>query len=474
MLIAYDNKLKIKVSADKISKNTNHEHFRYVCLHCFQPVHLAVGTKMVAHFRHYSGNNHRDCENYMGSITGTELQKVVNSASRNKIIQTRIEFCVERKEFLVTIVFPEEKIDEYEKKSLSLNIVFSKHNGQNKSLPINKSNFSANEATPIYGGKNCNDFQVETAAFSKRIQIVESGTINFFRALTGETLETYARKEIENILYTNTKYYIVTERLSDIKSFGSNDASFYRGPIEEFSAFDKTLYFAEINFIKKEYSLEQKLGGFQWTLKAKEEAVILWPPMKLVDENFVTSQKEAYLETSFKIEAQSNTNIDEKSISYAQNFTKILVEKSLTKIVKDNIDLTISYSENSTSYQEIQCTSKETKKVELEPDGDYFLQKGKTIEKITRESVYLLEDSTLTRYKNTYPILRYTLSRTKKKTGQEILAEILKYYRRTMTFNEKLVNNLVLSVLAKSYVDECRQKGKINIRVLKFIREGII
>jgi len=474
MLIAYDNKLHMEVRADKISKNTNHEHYRYTCLYCSQLVHLAAGTKMVAHFRHYSGNNHKDCESYIGSITSTELKKAVLLASGNKKIRTRIEFYAERKEFLVTIVFPEEKIDEYEKKNLELKITFSTQKGQNKSLPINKSNFNVNAATPIYVGKSCNDFQIEIDGFLEKIQIVEPWTINFFRVLTGESIEIYARKETDNILYTNTKYYIFTERLSDIKSFGSNDAGFYRGPIEELSAFDRTLYFAEIKFIKKEYNLEQKLWGFQWILKAKEEAVILWPPMKLVNNNFITPQKEVYLDTSFKIEAQSNTNTDEKRIVNAQNFTKILVEKTGIKIVKDNIDLTISYSENSTNCQEAQCTNKETRKVDLEPNGDYFLQIGKKIEKVIRKSVYLLENSTLIRYKNTYPISIYTLSRAKKKTGQQILEESLKYYRRNTTFNEKLVNNLILSVLAKSYLNECRQKGKINIYVLKLIREGII
>lgn len=65
---AYDTFLQSEVPADLAAKSAGLEPYRYECAHCGEEVRLAaVGSiSMVAHFRHRSGNNEVECEEYLG------------------------------------------------------------------------------------------------------------------------------------------------------------------------------------------------------------------------------------------------------------------------------------------------------------------------------------------------------------------------------------------------------------------------
>lgn len=65
---AYDTFLLSEVSAEMAAKSGGLEPYRYECAYCGEEVRLATvsSINMVPHFRHLSGNNDVECENYLG------------------------------------------------------------------------------------------------------------------------------------------------------------------------------------------------------------------------------------------------------------------------------------------------------------------------------------------------------------------------------------------------------------------------
>ena len=68
MYKAYDTILQAEVSAVLAAQNGKSEPYRYECLCCGEEVYIAAAysTRQVAHFKHRSGNNDIECENYLG------------------------------------------------------------------------------------------------------------------------------------------------------------------------------------------------------------------------------------------------------------------------------------------------------------------------------------------------------------------------------------------------------------------------
>lgn len=65
---AFDTLLQTVVPADIASMNKADESFRYECMCCGEEVTLAAKNSYykVAHFKHKSGNNDKECEHYIG------------------------------------------------------------------------------------------------------------------------------------------------------------------------------------------------------------------------------------------------------------------------------------------------------------------------------------------------------------------------------------------------------------------------
>jgi len=75
MLKAYDTMLQSEVPADLAAQSGGFEPYRYECACCGEEVYIAAAysTSMVPHFRHRSGNNDVECENYLGQIFNAGL-----------------------------------------------------------------------------------------------------------------------------------------------------------------------------------------------------------------------------------------------------------------------------------------------------------------------------------------------------------------------------------------------------------------
>ena len=91
---AYDTFLQSEVYADLAAKNGGSEPYRYECAYCGEEVRIAAvsSVSMIAHFRHRSGNNDVDCENYLGQYGAISIDSH-SRKSRNE----RAEFLVKMK-----------------------------------------------------------------------------------------------------------------------------------------------------------------------------------------------------------------------------------------------------------------------------------------------------------------------------------------------------------------------------------------
>ena len=110
---AYDTFLQSVVEATYFSKNTSSDPYRFECICCGEEVFIAAADSKfkAVHFRHRSGNNDVECENYLHHYRTTN----VDPKSR-KGKSERAEFFFEQsnKDFHIGLRFSSEEIAAYE------------------------------------------------------------------------------------------------------------------------------------------------------------------------------------------------------------------------------------------------------------------------------------------------------------------------------------------------------------------------
>jgi len=110
---AYDTILSDYVDAESAAKSYGFEPYRYECARCWEEVRLcaADSNNQATHFRHRSGNNNVDCENYLGNRGA-----IISNALSRCNVRDKIEFYYSNatKMFYIGIKFSSEEILAYE------------------------------------------------------------------------------------------------------------------------------------------------------------------------------------------------------------------------------------------------------------------------------------------------------------------------------------------------------------------------
>ena len=85
---AYDMILSDYVDAESAAQSRGFEPYRYECACCWEEVHLcaADSRNQVTHFRHRSGNNNVECENYLGNRNAIISKALSRGYVRDKIV----------------------------------------------------------------------------------------------------------------------------------------------------------------------------------------------------------------------------------------------------------------------------------------------------------------------------------------------------------------------------------------------------
>ena len=121
MLYAYDTFLQEVVSSELAAQNSADEPYRYECACCGEEVFVAAkySNSMVAHFRHRSGNNDVDCENYLGKYGLVSVKHKSQKRDREKV---EYYFNSTTKCFYIGLRFNEDEILNYESGNVKLEI----------------------------------------------------------------------------------------------------------------------------------------------------------------------------------------------------------------------------------------------------------------------------------------------------------------------------------------------------------------
>lgn len=475
---AYDTILSDYVDAESAAKSGGFEPYRYECACCWEEVHLcaADSRNQATHFRHRSGNNNVECENYLGNRNA-----IISNALSWRNVRDKIEFYFTNttKMFSISVKFSAEEIAAYEQSGASFQVRNASATKPPISIPISSSRFlpDTSELIPIcefsweYYVSSSNDSkQQKYEVFRKdgRGHLYPS----FFKIQAGGDDDTFQAKLVRGkTLYTNTPYLIVFTHQYHTLSFQNNVKV---GEIIRFRTMDRDFAGAVITFTSKSAEIEQQLEAWKYELEANETLTLLWPPSSQVDELIFISAKYAYIFSSFVIQAHGNINVHSEDINRLGNGISKIFINGRTKVYKKNAELVLDKHEvTSEEYDTLSVTQEVSKNFVAQDNSAYLFNCCGVSQMSKGMSVSLTIESEVRHYSFGY-LDRIIIAQNNAKVlvGVHLLHDILIHYKRTEAFNWNDYDSLDLSPVAFQYVESCKKTRRINSAVKHFIEEG--
>ena len=477
---AYDTILSDYVDAKSAAKGGGFEPYRYTCACCWEEVHLcAVDSRNQAtHFRHRSGNNNVECENYLGNRNA-----IISSALSRRNVKDKIEFYFSNatKLFNIGIKFDADEISTYEQNGASFQVRTSYTAKPLISIPIRSSRFypSISELIPIsefsweYYVSSSNDSKPHKCELFKKD---DRGYLypSFFKIQAqGDDSDFKAKLVRSDTLYTNTPYLAVFTYSCHTQSF-QHDVQI--GKVISFKTMGRDFTGIVVAFTQNTARLEQQLGSWKYKLETNETLTLVWPPSSLANESMRICTDYAYLFSTFELQAHGNINVHTDNVVRLENgISKVLINDR-TKIYKKNAELVLE-KQKETSYEyDTMSVSLETVKDYVVPDDSAYLFARSGVSPMSKGmSVLLTHGSEVRHYSYGYLDSIVTVANDSVTlTGGRLLQDILMYYKRTEAFNWADYESLELSHTAFQYIESCEKTGLINSAAKHFIEEGWI
>lgn len=474
---AYDTLLSDYVDADTAAKSGGFEPYRYECACCWEEVHVcaADSKNQVTHFRHRSGNNNVECENYLGNRSAIICKALSRKNARDKI---EFYFSSTTNMFSIGVKFNAEEIAGYEQIAASFQVRNAFTTKPTISIPIKSSRFlpGISELIPLnefswgYYVSSTNDFQqrkYEVFRKDGRGNLYPS----FFKIQANDDSNFLAKLVRTDTLYTNTTYLIVFTHQYCTLSF-QKDVQV--GKIIRFRTMGKDFSGIIVTFINKTESIEQQLEVWKYKLEANETLSLLWPPSPQADDLFFIKTKYAYIFSSFYIHAHGNININSEDITRLRDGVSIIAVADQTKVFKKNAELILTKHEESVSEYDIIHIAKDVSKKYIAPDSETYLFNRSGVSQMNKGmSATLVATSEVRHYSFGY--LDHIITAANKLLpwdSDRVLNEILIYYKREQAFNRSDFESLDLSSTAAQYIESCCKSGKINSAAKRLIEEG--
>lgn len=472
---AYDTFLQSEVSSSLAAKSGGFEPYRYECAHCGEEVRLAAaGSKsMVAHFRHRSGNNDVDCENYLGQYGAIS----VDSRSRKSRTE-RAEFYFDSntKMFYLGLCFSDNEIAAYEEESAKFEMRASAQEQAFSTTRINGINFMPDSPRMIHVERfSYSYFLSNTLSNVKRRYDIfkKDGSPVFFKIL-GSDINNYRAKLIRStILYTDVPYFTVAEsRYQTPISNASSDIEITN--TSPFETMGKKFIGQTLVIKNKTSDIEALLESWGYQVEASETLALLWPPSAQMNESSVIKSDCAFLFSSFKLEPHGNINVHSDDIKSCGNGVSKVAVKSRVKVFRKNAEIIIETKEpQATKYDDFLVEERYDDTIKVSDKCVWFLFNRSGLRRMGEgQSTTLTLGSSLKRYDSgylngiIYPKPQEVLS------GERLLDDILAHYKRTEAFATEAFASLTLSDTASKYLANCRESGIINSAAKKLIEEG--
>lgn len=475
---AYDTILQSEVSAVLAAQNGGFEPYRYECACCGEEVYIAAAysTSIEAHFRHRKGNNDVECENYLGQYGAISTDSRSRRSKRE-----RVEFYFDNrsKTFSLGLRFSAEEINSYEQENVNFEIRTKDSAIPFYSLSINCSHFSPDVPTLVA----LNDFSFNyylsntLSGIKRKYDFIKPGnSIPTFFKLQGNDSNFKAKLVRSTVLFTNIQYFVIFQnQYSTPRDIQLPDEILVNGTVR----FESMGY----KFLGKTLSIQKKtalsdaiLNSWGYQLESSESLTLLWPPAPVADDVSVITSDEAFVFTSFELQAHGNINVHPMDILKVNHGISRILVKPKTKIFKKNAEIVIDKVEQPIDYYSLLTISKSiASKLIVPNDGSYFLFNRFGVTPLNGGQVVLLTPkSEIRRYDFGYLTGYFYPYQYEELVGEALLEDILMHCKRTEALDLNAFASLKMSNVALHYVDKCKDSDSINVVAKQRIMEGLI
>lgn len=470
---AFDTLLQKTVEAELAAKNRIDEPFRYECLCCGEEVYVAAAKsiKKAAHFRHRRGNSDRDCELYLGrmGIDGAQI-----AAKKRAHIRSEIYYDIKKKIFYVGILFPEEKLKDFESKSCTLDFFSAYNLPPYESVTINQQNFAPDSMVLFPLKLTTNDCYIDISGTNYRMHheiLYNNDFPTFFRILSEEDTDSRAKRIIGGKVYTNTRYYIIAKDRKTIQKIAKHSECVAVSQIDDINAFGSTVYGTNMQILTINAELVDLFSYFNFSLEIAQSVSQLWPPMYFVDGSLCANGKKAYLCSTFKLVPHSNISCEKAALKEFDDIFELDLSCPV-QIRYDNVDIQIKQQQYSSLQISDPCEQITSTKVDVTETGSFYLIDGDGYRELPVGRCFITKTSKIVQYRSNYPVAVFKRPEPIFPSRVELLRDVLSYYKVTIPFDEQLIVGCNLSAVAQSYIEECRITNTINKKALDFIKAG--
>ena len=474
---AYDTFLQSEVSADLAAKSGGLEPYRYECAHCGEEVRLAAAgsISMVAHFRHRSGNNDVDCENYLGQY-GTISIDSRSRKSRNE--RAEFYFDSSTKMFYLGLCFSGNEIDIYEEASAKFELRAFAQEQAFFTLRINNINFLPDTPRMIpierfsysyFLSNTLNDVKRRYEFFKK------DGSPTFFK-IQGNDTDYRARLIRSTILYTDVPYLAITEG-----RYGFPQSNCFPSDIEisatiRFETMDRRILGQILTIKNKTADVEALFESWGYQVEASETLTLLWPPAIQLNEASVIYSENAFLFSSFTLEPHGNINVRAVDIrTIVSSVSKVSVH-SRVKVLRKNAEIIIdSNTVFPADYDPLPFAESKIRVYTVPDDSTYYLFNRSGATPIGEgQAVSLTPGSFIKHYTSGYLDEIIYPAQQEELSGESLLNDLLAHYTRVESLSLEPFAEIDLSDTASRYIENCIETGAINSAAKRFIEEGRI
>lgn len=469
---AYDVLFQTVINAEDAEENSIDDEFRYQCLCCNKAVYLAAKDSIYksAHFRHKRGDNDIiACDEY---VNGNNCYK------GNFLSSLYLDFYFHsiQKRFYATIRLSKKEILDYESKNLKLIVLGDKLNSPIEEISINQVNFQDNQPKEIAINRYSNVYipKIGEKTHGNPQMLFSNHYPSVFKILGNDETEFIAKHIKSRQLYTNKKYFLIYNNnnfdINQVKK--CKNIEILKNDIK-FLTMRHNFKGIVIVIKEKNQETERIFKNYGFNIESSEKLLILWPPVCEKMGIKYSDSKNIYISSSFELTESGNTNSKNlKKVKIANNVVQIHIDNSL-QIEKRNIKEKIIVDSNDTPSND-NITPIISKKTEyIAHNNNFFIFDSDGVRNLFEgEKVYLIDDTYIVEVdKNNYPIQYIYPEEAEEKSKQEILQDILKHYNVEIEYGgvPKSTN-----IYIEKYLSQCKENGKINKCVKKYIEEGIL
>lgn len=475
MLKAYDTMLQSEVSADLAAQNGDFEPYRYECVCCGEEVYVAAAysTSIIPHFRHRSGNNDVECENYLGQYGETD----VDSRSR-KSNRERVEFYFEKcnMTFSLGLRFSDDEINAYEQHKVVFEVRSSVSERAFLTLPINNKNVVPDAPILIPISRFAfSYFLSDTLNGMKReYDFFKFGNIPTFFKLQGNYSDYKAKLVRGTVLYTNVPYFVAFQGKYATPLNSHFPKEIRVDDTVRFETMGRKFLGIILTIENRTARIEALLRAWGYQLETSETLTLLWPPAILIDDISIINSDYAYLYSSFVLQAHGNINVHSQDICRITNGVSKVSIKPKTKVFKKNTEIIMDRRKQHLSNFDV-IPSKESfaTTYTVPKDSTYFLFSRYGVKPLSKgQFITLTSYSEIRRYHFGYLTEHIRPHKQEKPVGELLLNDILTHYKRTEIFVRSDFSSCLLSNTASQYIDKCGDSGLINSLAKQYIEQG--